>query len=93
MTAGNWGTFAAGRTVTYFAAGLVENVVPSYTAEVSPAPLRGFFTGSLVTFLVIGNLLGTALCRAYATVTTDVSSQASGTRFFTKRWTLCLTMS
>jgi hypothetical protein len=73
ITASTWGGFCAGRTITYFAAGLVENTVPSYNSEVSPAPLRGFFTGSLITFLLIGNLLGAALCQAFVKNTTNVS--------------------
>ena len=81
ISANSIAAFAAGRTVTYLAAGLVENIVPAYTSEITPAPLRGFFTGSLVTFLLIGNLLGAALPRAYANSLTDVRAvQKSTTR-------------
>jgi hypothetical protein len=61
-----------GRVFTYAAVGLVENVsvlilsdhqtyqrvkvVPTYHSEISPAPLRGFFVGSIQLFLVFGSL-------------------------------------
>ncbi|KAJ4299246.1 hypothetical protein N0V90_004490 [Kalmusia sp. IMI 367209] len=49
--------YTAGRIVIYLAVGLVENVVPTYQAEIAPAPLRGFFVGSIQLFLTFGSLI------------------------------------
>lgn len=49
--------FTAGRIIIYAAVGLVENVVPTYQAEIAPAPLRGFFVGSIQLFLTFGSLV------------------------------------
>ncbi|RDL36237.1 Uncharacterized protein BP5553_06849 [Venustampulla echinocandica] len=49
--------YTVGRIIIYTAVGLVENVVPTYQTEISPAPLRGFFVGALQLFLTFGSLL------------------------------------
>lgn len=46
-----------GRFLVYTAVGLVENVVPTYQSEIAPAPLRGFFVGSIQLCLTFGSLI------------------------------------
>ncbi|WVQ85136.1 hypothetical protein IAT38_007301 [Cryptococcus sp. DSM 104549] len=72
LTAKNWVVFSVGRVFAYLAVGLVENAVPSYTSEVTPAPLRGFFSGSLIMIVTLGNLWGAGMGRAYANETKRV---------------------
>jgi MFS family permease len=67
MSARHWLQFTIGRDVTYFAVGLVENAVPSYNAEISPAATRGLLSGSLMFFTALGNLWGAGMSRAFAT--------------------------
>lgn len=67
LVAPNWIAFAVGRVFTYVAAGIVENCITSYHAEVAPAPLRGFFGGSFMLLVTLGNLWGAGMSRAYAT--------------------------
>ena len=45
MTAKGWVQFSIGRVFAYLAVGLVENAVPSYASEISPAGSRGFLAG------------------------------------------------
>ncbi|KAH8691468.1 major facilitator superfamily domain-containing protein [Talaromyces proteolyticus] len=58
--------FTVGRIIIYAAVGFVENlttsplgiqIVPTYQAEISPAPLRAFFVGAIDLFLLIGALI------------------------------------
>jgi SP family sugar:H+ symporter-like MFS transporter len=63
--------FTVGRIIAYFAVGLVENAVPSYTAETSPAATRGLLSGSLIMVTSIGNLWGAGMSRAYSTTLTN----------------------
>ena len=58
-----------GRIVAYAAVGLVENAVPAYNAELSPAATRGLLSGSLLMVTGLGNLWGAGMSRAYATET------------------------
>lgn len=67
MTAKHWLQFTIGRDVAYFAVGLVENAVPSYNAEISPAATRGLLSGSLMFFTALGNLWGAGMSQAFAT--------------------------
>ena len=67
MSAKHWVQFTIGRDVAYFAVGLVENAVPSYNAETSPAATRGLLSGSLMLFTSLGNLWGAGMSRAFAT--------------------------
>lgn len=53
--------------MAYYAVGLVENAVPSYNAEVSPAATRGLLSGSIMMVTSLGNLWGSGMSRAYAT--------------------------
>lgn len=69
MSAKHWVQFTIGRDVAYFAVGLVENAVPSYNAEISPAATRGLLSGSLMFFTALGNLWGAGMSRAFATET------------------------
>ncbi|PSR78135.1 general substrate transporter [Coniella lustricola] len=69
LTAHTWPQFTVGRIIAYSAVGLVENAVPSYSAEVSPAALRGLLSGSIMFITGLGNLWGTGMSRAYATTT------------------------
>ena len=72
VAAKNWVTFTVGRTFAYMAVGLVENAVPSYNSEICPADVRGFFTGSLLFFNVLGGIWGSGMGRAYATETGNI---------------------
>ena len=49
--------------------GIVENVVPAYHAEISPAACRGFFAGSVQVFVHIGATWAAGVTKAYATET------------------------
>jgi MFS family permease len=69
VSAKHWVQFTIGRDVAYFAVGLVENAVPSYNAEISPAATRGLLSGSLMFFTALGNLWGAGMSRAFATET------------------------
>jgi SP family sugar:H+ symporter-like MFS transporter len=55
-----------GRIVAYYGVGLVENAVPSYQAEIAPAALRGFISGSLMSIVTLGALWGTGMGKAMA---------------------------
>ncbi|KAG9250966.1 general substrate transporter [Emericellopsis atlantica] len=67
ITAHHWMQFTIGRDVAYFAVGLVENAVPSYNAETSPAATRGLLSGSIMFVTALGNLWGAGMSRAFAT--------------------------
>lgn len=67
VSAHHWLQFTIGRDVAYFAVGVVENAVPSYNAETSPAATRGLLSGSLMFFTALGNLWGAGMSRAFAT--------------------------
>ena len=71
VTANEWTTFTVGRTLAYLAVGMVENAIPNYNSEVCPVDVRGFFTGSLLFFNVLGGVWGSGMGRAYATETTN----------------------
>lgn len=66
MTAHHWAQFTVGRIIAYSAVGLVENAVPSYNAETSPAATRGLLSGSIIMITSLGNLWGAGMSRAYA---------------------------
>ncbi|CRG83311.1 hypothetical protein PISL3812_00662 [Talaromyces islandicus] len=67
MTAKTWQLFSIGRAFAYLAVGIVENIVPSYQAELAPGEIRGFFAGSIQVFVHIGGIWAAAVTRAYAT--------------------------
>lgn len=67
VTAHTWQVFTVGRTLAYMGVGILENVVPSYQAEIAPAPLRGFIAGSIMTAQSLGKVWGAGMSRAYAT--------------------------
>ena len=71
VTAKEWIQFSSGRVLAYLAVGIVENVVPAYTSEITPIQVRGFFTGSLPLFVVAGNLWGAGMSRAFVTETSS----------------------
>ncbi|CAL5865892.1 uncharacterized protein PFLUO_LOCUS98 [Penicillium psychrofluorescens] len=71
LTAHHWVQFTVGRIIAYFAVGLVENAVPSYNAETSPAATRGILSGSIMMVTSLGNLWGAGMSQAYATDTTE----------------------
>lgn len=52
--------------LAYSAVGLVENAVPSYNAETSPAATRGLLSGSIIMITSLGNLWGAGMSRTYA---------------------------
>lgn len=66
MTSHQWAQFTVGRIIAYFAVGLVENAVPAYNAETSPAAARGLLSGSIILITSLGNLWGSGMSRAYA---------------------------
>ena len=57
LNAKTWQMFTGGRVIAYYAVGIVENVVPTYLAEISPASLRGFFAGLMNIVTVCGQLV------------------------------------
>ncbi|KAI8180839.1 Major facilitator-type transporter ecdD [Colletotrichum sp. SAR 10_75] len=57
VTSNHAAQFVTGRFLVYTAVGLVENVVPTYQSEIAPAPLRGFFVGSIQLCLTFGSLI------------------------------------
>ena len=66
MTANTWQVYSGGRVIAYFAVGIIQNVVPSYQAEIAPAGLRGFYSGTMHLMTGMGNLWGSGMGRAYA---------------------------
>lgn len=66
ISAREWIQFTCGRVLTYAAVGLVETTVPTYEAELSPAPLRGFFAGNVQLFVHIGAIWGSGMSRPFA---------------------------
>ena len=72
LAAKSWQVFSIGRVFAYLAVGFVENAVPGYTSEIAPAPLRGFFSGSLVFIVTLGNLWGTGMSRAFVHETSRI---------------------
>ena len=69
MTSKSWIQFSVGRVIAYLGVGVVENTVVSYQSDVAPGSLRGFFSGALQLTLVLGNIWGGGMSRAYATET------------------------
>jgi len=69
VVAHEWILFSVGRVLAYLAVGFVENAVPSYASELAPVSVRGFFSGSLLFFVLLGNLWGAGMSKAYATET------------------------
>ncbi|KAH8811051.1 hypothetical protein F5884DRAFT_819467 [Xylogone sp. PMI_703] len=70
LTADHWAQFTVGRIIAYSAVGLVENAVPSYNAETSPAAARGLMSASIMLVTGLGNLWGAGMSCAYSTTTT-----------------------
>lgn len=64
LAATEWILFSVGRVLAYLAVGIVENAVPSYEAELAPAPLRGFLAGNVQVFVHVGSIWGA--CMSYA---------------------------
>lgn len=58
--------YEIGRITAYFAVGIIENVVPAYQAEIAPASLRGFITGSMISVVTLGNMWGAGMGKAMA---------------------------
>lgn len=71
ITAHHWAQFSGGRIIAYAAVGMVENSVPAYNAEISPAGVRGLLSGSIMTVTAFGSLWGAGMSRAYAKETDD----------------------
>ena len=69
MTAHHWEQFTVGRVLAYMAVGLVENLVPTYEAELAPANLRGFLAGNVQVIVILGNIWGSGMSRAFANET------------------------
>lgn len=51
---------------------MIEGVIPSYSAEVSPPALRGFFAGLITPINTAGSVWGAAMSRAFATETRSI---------------------
>lgn len=69
MTATSWIQFSIGRVLAYLAVGIVEPAIPTYQAELSPAPLRGFFAGNVQVLVHVGSIWGSSMSRAYSNET------------------------
>lgn len=69
LTAQSWIQFSIGRVFAYLAVGIVENTIPSYEAELAPAPLRGFLAGNVQVFVHVGAIWGACMSYAFATST------------------------
>ena len=67
-----WQVFTIGRVIAYLAVGYIENTVPTYSAEIAPAPLRGFCSGLLTPAITLSSVWGAGMCQAYATETRKV---------------------
>ncbi|WVW80523.1 hypothetical protein I302_102508 [Kwoniella bestiolae CBS 10118] len=72
LTAKNWQVFTVGRVIAYLSVGIVENCVPSYISEISPAGVRGFMSGTMTVLVTAGNLWGAGMSRAFATETRKI---------------------
>jgi MFS transporter, SP family, sugar:H+ symporter len=46
--------------------GIVEPLIPTYQAELAPAPLRGFFAGNVQVLVHLGSIWGAGMSRAYS---------------------------
>lgn len=66
LTYRTWQVFTVGRIFAYLAVGYICNCVPVYSAEVSPAPLRGFCAGLLTPIISVSSIWGAGMCQAYA---------------------------
>lgn len=66
ISAQSWIQFSVGRVLAYLAVGIVEPLVPTYQAELAPAPLRGFFAGNVQVLVHVGSIWGSGMSRAYA---------------------------
>jgi MFS family permease len=66
-TSSSWIQFSVGRVLAYLAVGIVEPLIPTYQAELSPAPLRGFFAGNVQVLVHLGSIWGAGMSRAFAT--------------------------
>lgn len=66
ITARSWIQFSIGRVLAYVAVGIVEPTIPTYQAELAPAPLRGFFAGNVQVLVHLGSIWGAGMSRAYA---------------------------
>lgn len=66
ISATNWIQFSIGRVFAYLAVGIVEPLIPTYQAELAPAPLRGFFAGNVQVLVHLGSIWGAGMSRAYA---------------------------
>ncbi|GFZ48394.1 hypothetical protein JCM24511_06142 [Saitozyma sp. JCM 24511] len=69
LTAKSWIQFTVGRVFAYMAVGLIENTIPTYSAEVSPLALRGFFAGLITPINTASSVWGAGMSQAYATET------------------------
>ncbi|WVQ68314.1 uncharacterized protein L199_006521 [Kwoniella botswanensis] len=72
LTAKNWQVFTVGRIIAYLSVGIVENCVPSYISEISPAGVRGFMSGTMTVLVTVGNLWGAGMSRIFATETRKI---------------------
>ncbi|WVF72551.1 hypothetical protein IAT40_007368 [Kwoniella sp. CBS 6097] len=72
LTAKDWIVFTVGRIIAYLAVGIVENCVPSYISEITPAGVRGFMSGTMTVLVTLGNLWGAGMSRIYATETRKI---------------------
>jgi SP family sugar:H+ symporter-like MFS transporter len=93
LTAKDWIVFTVGRIIAYIGVshlielvtvakvddevGLVENATPGYCSEVSPAPIRGFMSGSMTVLVTLGNTLGVAMTLPFVNETRSIGWMVS----------------
>lgn len=64
--------FTVGRVFAYMAVGYIENLVPTYSAEIAPPALRGFCAGLLTPVITLSSVWGAGMAQAYATETRPI---------------------
>ncbi|KAI1846019.1 hypothetical protein JX266_007828 [Neoarthrinium moseri] len=77
VTSHNVPQFTIGCFLVNLVVALVENVVPTYQSEIAPAPLRGFFVGSIQLCLSFGSLIAGVVNEAMLSKFDDMGWQVS----------------
>ncbi|WVW84361.1 hypothetical protein I302_106395 [Kwoniella bestiolae CBS 10118] len=69
LAAKEWIQFTIGRVFGYVTIGTIEAAIPMYCAEIAPAHLRGFLSGTFVPIQTSASIMGSGVVRAMATET------------------------
>ncbi|KAI1871338.1 uncharacterized protein JN550_004783 [Neoarthrinium moseri] len=77
VTSHNVPQFTIGCFLVNLVVALVENVVPTYQSEIAPAPLRGFFVGSIQLCLSFGSLIAGVVNEAMSSKFDDMGWRVS----------------